>query len=85
MLKRNSTSRAHQPGELGNFFALISMKSPNFCQKKQVLVALVQSVFFIFFLPIIILFLQYSHKMSSHVLEIRPIKGLMFNILFQTR
>jgi hypothetical protein len=32
----------------------------------------------------IILFLQYSHKRSSHVPEMWPIQGLMFNILFQT-
>ena len=39
----------------------------------------------VFFSPIIILFLQYSHKRSSHVPEMWPIQGLMFNILFQTR
>jgi hypothetical protein len=39
----------------------------------------------VFFSPIIILFLQYSHKRSSHVPEMWPIHGLMFNILFQTR
>jgi hypothetical protein len=39
----------------------------------------------VFFSPIIILFLQYSRKRSSHVPEIWPIQGLMFNILFQTR
>jgi len=38
----------------------------------------------VFFSPIIILFLQYSRKRSSHVPEIWPIQGLMFNILFQT-
>jgi hypothetical protein len=38
----------------------------------------------VFFSPIIILFLQYSHKRISHVPEIWPIQGLMFNILFQT-
>jgi hypothetical protein len=38
-----------------------------------------------FFSPIIILFLQCSHKRSSHVPEIWPIQDLMFNILFQTR
>ena len=25
-------SRAHQTGQVGDFFALVSMKSPNFCQ-----------------------------------------------------
>ena len=39
----------------------------------------------IFFSPTIILFLQYSHKRSSHVPEMWPIQDLMFNILFQTR
>jgi hypothetical protein len=29
-----------KPGEVGDFFALVSMKSPNFCQKAEVLVAL---------------------------------------------
>ena len=24
-----------KPGEVGNFFALVSMKSPNFCQKAK--------------------------------------------------
>jgi hypothetical protein len=44
-----------------------------------------KSVFMsIFFPPIIILFLQYSHKRSSHVPEIWPIQGLMFNILFHS-
>ena len=38
----------------------------------------------VFFSPIIILFLQYSRKRSSHVPEIWPIQGLMFNIVFQT-
>ena len=38
----------------------------------------------VFFSPIIILFFQYSHKRSSHVPEMWPIQGLMFNILFQT-
>jgi hypothetical protein len=35
-------------------------------------------------LLIIILFLQYSHTRSSHVPEMWPILGLMFNILLQT-
>ena len=48
--------------------------------KKRVLVTLS-----VFFSPIIILFFQYLHKRSSHVPEIWPIQGLMFNILFQTR
>ena len=55
-----------------------------FLSKSEVLVAI--SLFkSVFFSPIIILFLQYSHKRSSHVPEIWPIQDLMFNILFQTR
>ena len=53
-----------EPGEVGDFFALISMKSPNFCQKVEVLVALSVFKSVYFFLPIIILFLQCSHKRS---------------------
>jgi hypothetical protein len=49
-----------------------------FLSKSEVLVSLFKSYFFP---PIIILFLQYSHKRSSHVSEIWPIQGLMFNIL----
>jgi hypothetical protein len=56
----------------------ISVKKRNFSRP----VNLFKSVFFS---PIIILFLQYSFKRSSHVPEILPIQGLMFNILFQTR
>jgi hypothetical protein len=56
----------------------ISVKKRSFSRP----VSLFKSVFFS---PIIILFLQYSHKRSSHVPEIWPIQGLMFNILFQTR
>jgi hypothetical protein len=39
----------------------------------------------VFFSSIIIFFLQYSRKRSSHVPEIWPIQGLTFNILFQIR
>ena len=56
----------------------ISVKKRSFSRP----VSLFKSVFFS---PIIILFLQYSLKRSSHVPEIWPIQGLMFNILFQTR
>jgi hypothetical protein len=56
----------------------ISVKKRSFSRP----VSLFKSVFFS---PIIILFLQYSHKRSSHVPEMWPIQGLMFNILFQTR
>ena len=55
----------------------ISVKKRSFSQG----VSLFKSIFCS---PIIILFLQYSHKRSSHVLEMWPIQGLMFNILFQT-
>jgi hypothetical protein len=51
----------------------ISVKKQSFSRP----VSLFKSVFFS---PIIILFLQYSH-----VSEMWPIQGLMFNILFQTR
>jgi hypothetical protein len=73
----NHTTGLTKPGEVGDFFALVSMKSFNFCQKAK---SFQVSIFFT-----IILFLQYSRKRSSHVPEIRPIQGLMFNILFQTR
>ena len=29
------TSGLTKPGEVGDFFALVSMKSPNFCQKAK--------------------------------------------------
>jgi hypothetical protein len=45
-----------KPGEVGDFFALVSIKSPNFGQKSKF-----QSPCQYFFSPIIILFLQYSH------------------------
>ena len=81
LIKETLATGLTKPGEVGNFFALVSMKSPNFCQKVK-FQSPCQSVFFS---PIIILFLQYSHKRSSHVPEMWPIQGLMFNILFQTR
>ena len=71
---------AHQTRRSGRLLCLVSMKSPNFCQEAK-FQSPCQSVFFS---PIIILFLQYSHKRSSHVPEMWPIQGLMFNILFQT-
>jgi hypothetical protein len=56
-----------KPGKVGDFFALVSMKSPNFCQKAKF-----YSIFSCpyFFPPIIVLFLQYSHRRNSHVPEI---------------
>jgi hypothetical protein len=31
----NSSAGLTKPGEVGDFFALVSMKSPNFCQKAK--------------------------------------------------
>ena len=63
--------RAHQTRRSGRLFRLGFNEIAQFLSKSEVLVAL--SVFssqyflfiFFFFYPIIILFLQYSHKMSS--------------------
>ena len=73
-----------KPGEVVDFFILVSLKSPCSCQK-AVLIALSVFVSQYLFTPIIILFHQYSCKKNSHVPEIWPIQGLMFKILFRTR
>ena len=77
--------RAHQTRRSGRLLRLGFNEVTQFLSKSEVLVAL--SVFSspYFFPPIIILFLQYSHKRSSHVPEMWPIQSLMINILFQTR
>ena len=61
--------RAHQTRRSGRLLRLSFNEVAQFLSKSEVLVAL--SVFSspYFFLPIIILFLQYSHKRSSHVPE----------------
>jgi hypothetical protein len=33
--KQTTSQGSSKPGEVGNFFALVSMKSPNFCQKAK--------------------------------------------------
>jgi hypothetical protein len=33
--KENAMPGLTKPGEVGDFFALVSMKSPNFCQKAK--------------------------------------------------
>ena len=67
------------------FSPLFSMKLSYSSQKAKFLKPPV-SVFVsqYFFSPIIILFIQSSHKMRSPVPKIWPIQGLLFNILFQT-
>jgi hypothetical protein len=61
--------RAHQTRRSGRLLRLSFNEVAQFLSKSEVLVAL--SVFSspYFCLPIIILFLQYSHKRSSHVPE----------------
>ena len=73
-------TRAHQTRQRGGLLRLGFNEVVQFLSKSEVLVSLFK---FVFFSPIIILFLQYSHKKSSHVPEMWPIQGLMFNILFQ--
>ena len=75
-------TRAHQTRRSGQLFSLwfhwnchIHTKWWSFNRPHSKLVL---------FLLIIILFLQHSHKKSSHVAEIWHIQSLMFNILFQT-
>ena len=68
-----------KPGEVGNFFILVLMKSPYSCHKAN-FQSPCQSLEVCIFSPIIIVFLQYSHIKSSHVPEIWPIQGLIFNI-----
>jgi hypothetical protein len=58
-----------KPGEVGDFFVLVSMKSPNISVKKQSFSRPVSLFKSVFISPIIILFLQYSHKRSAHVPE----------------
>jgi hypothetical protein len=71
-------SRTHQTRRSGRLLRLGFNEVAQFVKKRSFSrpVSLFKSVFFS---PIIILFLQYSH-----VLEMWPIQGLMFNILFQT-
>ena len=69
-----------KPGEVGDFFTLVSMKSSNFCQKAK-FKSPCQSFQVRIFSSRIMLFLQYSHNVP----EMWPIQGLMINILFQTR
>jgi hypothetical protein len=59
------TCRAHQTRRSGRLLRLGFNEIAQFLSKSKVLVPL--SV--VFFSPIIILFLQYSHKRSSHVPE----------------
>jgi hypothetical protein len=77
--------RAHQTRRSVWLLRLGFNEIAQFLSKSEVLVALISLFKSVFFSPIIILFLQYSHRRSSHVPEIWPIQGLMFNILFQTR
>jgi hypothetical protein len=58
--------RAHQTRRSGWLFRLGFNEIAQFLSKNQVLVALVSLFKSVFFSPIIILFLQYSHKRSSH-------------------
>jgi hypothetical protein len=75
--------RDHQTRRSGQLFRLGFNEIAQFLSKSEVLVALISLFKTVFFSPIIILFLQYSRKRSSHVPEIWPIQGLMVNILFQ--
>jgi hypothetical protein len=59
--------RAHQTRRSGRLFPFGFNEIAQFLSKSEVLVSLFKSVFFS---PIIILFLQYSHNRSSHVPEI---------------
>ena len=60
--------RVHQTRRSGRLLCLVSMKSPISVKKRSFSrpVSLFKSVFFS---PIIIIFLQYSHERSSHVPE----------------
>ena len=77
--------RAHQTRRSGRLLCLGFNEIAQFLSKSESFSRTVSLFKSVFFSPIIILFLQYSHKRSSHFLEMWPIQGLMFNILFQTR
>ena len=68
-------SGAHQTRRSGWLFCPDFIEIALFPSKGEALVALSVSIFS----PIIIPFLQYSHKRSSHVPEIWPIQCLIFN------
>ena len=72
-------ARAHQTRRSGRLLRLGFNEIAQFRSKSEVLVALSSLFKSVFFSPTIILFLQYSYKRSSHVPEIWPIQGLMFN------
>ena len=79
-----------KPGEVVDFFILVSLKSPCSCQK-AVLITLSVFVSQYFFTPIIILFHQYSCKKNSMFLKFDPFRvwcsifysELVYYILFK--
>jgi hypothetical protein len=68
-------------GKMGDFFSWFHWNRPIPAKRRHF--CLRRSYKDCIFSPIIILFLQYSRKRSSHVSEFWPIQDLLSNILFK--